>query len=427
VAFNIVEMMNQNPLTLLTPVRNDYIEKLNEILEKFKVGLNAGLNERFNQLGTLHYARWFILQQDSFRDKTAFPVPVRLVFSSNFDGSEEEHVIGLVTVFPEYFDELYECCEGYPEPSSRNTESRKNYLVRWKVNTTAFFVGAPGRSLKQINQEDRLREFIWNVINENRLEGKSAVQIQKVIQQKVDANPEFEWSKKQAPVASINWPGMVIMSLIILFILPLIIIWVLVLHFFYERKDKNCELKRSQLSDDLVRRLEAYEDLFNQNQFTQVLVMKPGKVRLITVQTLMLFARTLIKNFFVKGKLMGIPTIHFARWVLIDNNRHMMFFSNFDGSWNQYLCDFIDKSGWGLTGIFSNTVNFPKTNFLFTGGAYDEEHFLAWSRGTQILTRVWYSAYHHLSIKNIVNNTLIRNELRKDLSEKQAQLFLKRF
>ena len=68
-------------------------------------------------------------------------------------------------------------------------ESRKNYLVRWRVNTTAFFVGAPGRSLKQINQEDRLREYIWNVINENKLDGKSAVQIQKFIQQKVDARP----------------------------------------------------------------------------------------------------------------------------------------------------------------------------------------------------------------------------------------------
>jgi len=420
-------MINQNPLTLLTPVREDSFRKLNEILERFKVGLNAGLNERFNRLGTLHYARWFILQQDSFRDKTAFPVPVRLVFSSNFDGSEEEHVTGLVTIFPEYFDQLYECCEGYPEPSSRDTESRKNYLARWRVNTTAFYVGAPGRSLKQIKQEDQLKEYIWNVINENKFDGKSAVQIQKFIQQKVDATPEFEWSKKPADVPSINWVGMGIMSLILLILLPVLIIWVLVLHFFYERKDKNCELKRSHLNDDQVRRLEAYEDLFNQNQFTQVLVMKPGKVRLITVQALMLFARTLIRNLFVNGKLMGIPTIHFARWVLIDNNKHMIFFSNFDGSWQQYLGDFIDKSGWGLTGIFSNTANFPKTNFLFTGGAYDEEHFLAWSRSTQILTRVWYSAYHHLSIKNIVNNTLIRNELRKNLSEKRAQLFLKRF
>lgn len=420
-------MITQNPLTLLTPVSKNSIDKLNEILEKFKVGLNENLNERFNKLGTLHYARWFILREDSFRDKTAFPIPERLVFSSNFDGSVEDHVEGLVTIFPEYFDELYECCEEYPEPSQRNTAARKNYLLRWEVKEAAFYIGAPGRSLKQIQQEDQLKIFIRNFINHNNWKGKSAIQIQKAIQEEVDKNAEFSWSKNPAPTKKTNWPGMIIMSLVILILLPVIIIWIVVLHFFYERKDKNCYDKRSQLNDNLVKRLEEDEDLFNQNQFTQVLVMKPGKVRLITVQALMLFARTLIGNFFVKGKLMGIPTIHFARWVLIDDNRHMMFFSNFDGSWNQYLCDFIDKSGWGLTGIFSNTVNFPKTNFLFTGGAYDEEHFLAWSRGTQILTQVWYSAYHNLSIKNIVNNTIIRNELWQNLSEEKAKVFLKRF
>lgn len=420
-------MIKQNPLTLLTPVREDRFEKLTAILERFQVGLNHGLNERFNQLGTLHYARWFILQESSFRDKTAFAVPVRLVFSSNFDGDEDKHAEGLVTVFPEYFDELYECCEGYPEPAARNTETRKNYLLKWKVKTTAFYPGAPGRTLKQIQQEDQLKKFIRSFINAKKWDGITALEIQKSVKEEVYKHPEFEWAKKPAQIRKTNWPGLILMGLIMLILLPVIIVWILVLHFFYERKDKNCYDKRSQLNDDLVHRLEAYEDLINQNQFTQVLVMKPGKVRLITVHALMLFARTLIKNLFVKGKLMGIPTIHFARWVLIDNNKHMMFFSNFDGSWNQYLCDFIDKSGWGLTGIFSNTVNFPKTRFLFTGGAYDEEHFLAWSRGTQILTQVWYSAYHDLSIKNIVNNTLIRNELSKDLSEKQAQIFLKRF
>ncbi|HSQ43644.1 MAG TPA: hypothetical protein VLM16_01530 [Ginsengibacter sp.] len=420
-------MISQNPLTLLTPVRQDCIEKLNAILERFKVGLNVGLNERFNKLGTLHYARWFILREDSFRDKTAIPLQERLVFSSNFDGGEDEHIIGLVTIFPEYFDELYECCEGYPEQGMRNTEARKNYLSKWKVKTAAFYVGAPGRTLQQIKQEDTLRKYLWTIVNSNSWDGKSAVAIQKYLREKVNADPELAWSKQPVKSPSTNWPGMILMSLIMLILLPVILIWILILHFFYERRDTNCTATRSQLNDDLVRRLEADEDLFNQNQFTQVLVMKPGKVRLITVHALMLFARTLIKNLFVKGKLMGIPTIHFARWVLIDNNKHMMFFSNFDGSWNQYLCDFIDKSGWGLTGIFSNTVNFPKTRFLFTGGAYDEEHFLAWSRGTQILTQVWYSAYHHLSIKNIVNNTLIRNELWKDLTEEQAQLFLKRF
>src|ERR1700676_955830 len=197
-------MINQKPLTLLTPVRLDCLKQLNEILEKFKVGLNLGLNERFNQLGTLHYARWFILREDSFRDKPAFPLKERLVFSSNFDGGIEEHVIGLVTVFPEYFDELYACCEGYPLPEKRNTESRKNYLIRWKVDSSAFYVGAPGRSLQQIKQEDQLKIFIGNFISHNKWNGQTAVQIQKAIQQEVDKNQEFAWSKKQPHVAWIN-------------------------------------------------------------------------------------------------------------------------------------------------------------------------------------------------------------------------------
>ena len=126
---------------------------------------------------------------------------------------------------------------------------------------------------------------------------------------------------------------------------------------------------------------------------------------------------------------MGIPTIHFARWVILDGGRQVLFFSNFDGSWQQYLGDFIDKSGWGLTAIFSNTADFPRSRYLFWGGAYDEEHFLAWARHTQVPTQVWYSAYPQLSIKNVNTNSAIRHRelIKKDLDEQQAQTFLNRF
>jgi hypothetical protein len=129
---------------------------------------------------------------------------------------------------------------------------------------------------------------------------------------------------------------------------------------------------------------------------------------------------------FVKGKLMGIPTIHFARWVQINDKKRMLFLSNFDGSWTQYLGDFIDKSGWGLTGIFGNTSGFPKALFLIMKGAYNERQFLAWARYTQIQTQVWYAADTSQSIKNINNNTIVRNEFSKSLSERQAKLFLAR-
>src|ERR1035438_7871886 len=189
-------MVHQNPFTLLTPVRPDASGKLKEILEKFKVGLHMDLNERFKQLGTLHYARWFILREDSFRDKTAFSIPERLVFSSNFDGEIDDHVEGLVTVFPEYFDELYECCEGYPVAGERSLATRKQYLVQWKVKPAAFYIGAPGRGLQQIQQEDRLREFIRNFVIGNNWKGQTAAQIHQAIRDEVDKNPQFEWSDR---------------------------------------------------------------------------------------------------------------------------------------------------------------------------------------------------------------------------------------
>jgi hypothetical protein len=278
--------------------------------------------------------------------------------------------------------------------------------------------------------------------------------IHRSLKEQVFSDKKFSWITKSYKMPSIYSFNMflLVISIIILLpaiigiLLPVIIVWVLIVQYGYERKDEYFTMTRSGLDEKKVEVLETYEDLgkedqseeskdpidkktkaqmFYQNQFTQLVDMKEGKVRLITFNALMLLARILIPTWFVKGKLMNIPTIHFARWVLFDDNKRVLFFSNFDGSWQQYLGDFIDQSGWGLTGIFSNTKNFPKTRFLFTGGAYDEEHFLAWSRNSELSTQIWYSAYPDLSIKNVNNNSRLRVLLSKNLSNKGAKKFLK--
>lgn len=419
-------MILQRPLILLTLVRPDRIDSLNEILNGIKTAMQAGTESEFKKLNTVHYARWVMLSRESFRDEPAFPVPVRLVFSSNYDGDEEAHLDDLVTGLEKYIDQVYECCEGYPESNNRNAGSRKNYLKQWRIKTSAFYVGAPGRSLNQIHQENSLRNYIWNYVTKNNWDGKSANEIHQSIRNEVDSKPEFTWSKQKVKVPGIKWLPLIGYGLLVIAVLPFMILWILYIFLFHELRDKYKPTTLSQIPDSLVNKLEKDEDLFAQNQFTQVVVMKPGIVRQLNFRIWMLRTKVLASYMFVKGKLLNIPTIHFARWVLFDNKKHVLFFSNFDGSWQQYLGDFIDQSGWGLSGIFSNTVNFPTTRFMVTGGAYDEEHFLAWSRSTQIPTNVWYSAYPHLSIKNIINNTKIRNELRDNLSEKRAQLFLKR-
>jgi hypothetical protein len=420
-------MTPQNPLTLVTPVKNGEHDNLDTLLMKIRKDIINGLPQQFEDLNTIHYARWILLEPKDADGKSQPGVGVRLVFSSDFDGDESQHLSDISTKCAQFFDDMYSHCEGYPEPKDRTPESRKNYLSRWRVKPSAFFAGAPGRTLPQIRQENELRNHVWNLIKAGSWNNKSANEIHNAIKENVLATKDFEWAKQSTKMPAIKWLGMALLGIILLVLLPFIIIWVLIINFFLEPKDEQLGLTPSQVDEAHIKKLEEYEDLQNQNQFTQVLVMKPGKIRLITLQGLMLFAKSLISYLFVNGKLMGIPTIHFARWVMIDDQKRMLFFSNFDGSWQQYLGDFIDKSGWGLTGIWSNTQKFPRTKFLFAAGAYDEEHFLAWSRYFQIPTAVWYCAYPQLSIKNIINNSYIRNELFKDLNEQDAQKFLNRF
>jgi hypothetical protein len=415
--------VHQNPITIVTFVIPEHAFQLEHKLFEIKKRLLENLHVDLANLGTIHYARWFIIDAPKEQGNPDNE-KMKLVFSSNFDGSINDNLNDLCTKSSELIDSIYQYCEGYPELINRTVETRVDYLLKSNISAASFYRGSPHRSLSQIIQESKLQQFLRTELDKQSWDQYSAKEVCAFLQAKVRGIPEFDWTKTPFKMPSINWLGMAMVVAVLLLLLPFLIIWILIVQFFYERKDKYFTLTRSQLNERKIKKLESYEDIEFQNQFTQLAIMKPGKVRLITFKMMMYLSRFLIKYLFNQGKLMGIPTIHFARWVLFDNNKRVMFMSNFDGSWQQYLGDFIDKSGWGLTGIFSNTTIFPKTRFLFFGGAYDEEHFLAWSRNTELRTQIWYNAYPHLSIKNVNNNSRIRSLLFKDLSEKKSQEFL---
>ncbi len=451
-------MPNQNPLTLITPIKPERLEDLYSYLSELKYALEKGNHPLFEKSNTVHYLRWLIIDDNKsifFKDSSRHP---KLVFSSNFDGTVDRHLVDLCSHGEEeLLDKLYGCCEDYPEQGQRHLQSRMEYLRKHIIPVSAFYNGSVNRSLVQIKQEYKLKIFLRSALDQKDWINYTAKDIHAELKNNVSDNTEFEWAKTNFKIPQTNWFKLALLGLTIFILLPVIIIWIIIVQFRYEKNDEYYVKSRSDLNPEKIKILEEYEDLTDgkdqdsdkkdkvinyQNQFSQLVEMKPGKVRLITFKAMMLFARVLIPAKFIDGELMGIPTIHFARWVLFDNNERVLFFSNFDGSWQQYLGDFIDQSGWGLSAIFSNTKVFPKTNFLgisgvtamskffpksgplFPGGAYDEEHFLAWSRDSELPTQIWYSAYPHLSIKNINNNTRIRTLLFKNLNEKQAKAFL---
>ena len=112
--------------------------------------------------------------------------------------------------------------------------------------------------------------------------------------------------------------------------------------------------------------------------------------------------------------------------MFLNDKRRMVFASNYDGSLEGYMDDFIDKVAWGLNGVFSNGVGYPKTRWLVFDGARDEMAFKNYLRVNQHPTEFWYSAYDDLTAQNIENNSFIRVGLSGSMTDDQAAEWLRR-
>lgn len=145
-----------------------------------------------------------------------------------------------------------------------------------------------------------------------------------------------------------------------------------------------------------------------QNHLTAISTMKVGTLRRLALRLSFYLISISAQKVFKPGFLATINTIHFARWVLLPGTNRLMFFSNYGGSWESYLEDFIAKAAAGLTGVWSNTEGYPRTRWLFLDGARDGDRFKRWARRQQIPTLFWYSAYPGLNTTRIRANSRIR-------------------
>jgi Dyp-type peroxidase family len=169
------------------------------------------------------------------------------------------------------------------------------------------------------------------------------------------------------------------------------------------------------------------ENHIAQNHLAALSVMKPGWLRRFTLRLSLWATVQLVGSSFRAGYLGDLGTINFARWVMVPGTGDLLFLSNYGGSWESYLEDFITKAHSGLTGIWSNTVGFPRASYLFMDGATDGDRFKRWARRQQIPTAFWYSAYPDVTTANIRTNAAIRQGLGAVMTEDEAQSWLSLF
>jgi hypothetical protein len=132
-----------------------------------------------------------------------------------------------------------------------------------------------------------------------------------------------------------------------------------------------------------------------------------GKAYAMNVVTPMRPRRTFLNTFlFMAARalperlmgLLGLSIIHFARWVMIRRNTwpdlgqpkeqllndYMLFVSNFNGTWDQYIDAFADGLPSGLDLFWYSSTKYPKS-IPITG-------FKAYIRANQIDTDHYYNA-----------------------------------
>jgi hypothetical protein len=194
------------------------------------------------------------------------------------------------------------------------------------------------------------------------------------------------------------------------------------------------QLERADSSQDappvnphLLREMAEREDWIPQNHMGSIVLIKPGILRSLLIRTghlgvgLLLRASASARS----GYLGSMRTIHFAHWAMVNNKSRLMFFSNFDQTWESYLDDFIEKAHLGLTLAWSCGVGFPPTRFLVLDGASRGRQFKEWARHSMAVSHFWYSAYKDLSTNQIERNFRIALGLRKTaLSDRESATWI---
>ncbi len=166
-------------------------------------------------------------------------------------------------------------------------------------------------------------------------------------------------------------------------------------------------------SPELVSALRSWEDCHSggPDHMASLVIIKPGWLRWLLIRVGMRALTLAVRATSTDGYLGSMRTIHFAHWAIVDGGRRLLFLSNFDGSWESYLDDFIEKAHAGLTLAWGNCIGFPPPEYLSLGGAAQGRKFKAWARCSMTPSRFWYAAYPALTVNQIVRQAAIARGL----------------
>jgi len=416
--------MEQDTLTIAAEVDATRLEPLETVLADLRRDLDPRTRTAdpvvdLPKLGTIHFARFVLIRDERGR-------PPCLLFATDFDGGRAAHLGVLADQVGPGLEQVFAHCKGFRP--GRGVGALVRWMAEHSIEPLCTYRGHPGRGVDQIRQErtlcDALRRHLASLPANPGLDGRSAchayVQGVGQLAPLLDPPPPARLPQWKKMGLRLRWFAGNTHRLV---------------RALWRIEGQLAELERAESQaffdarkaataagaalHGTGRSLLEHEDLAVSNQLTSVAELKPQPLRREILELVLSAAHLRARTRFDRGDLSGIRTIHFARWFLLDeppgspHPPRLVFFSNYDGSWESYLGDFVDQAAWKLTAIWANTQGFPPTEDLVFKGASQERWFKEFVRRVQVPTQVWYAAYPDLTVSEVNRNSKLRELLPK--------------
>lgn len=416
-------MTPQSNFMVVAPIISERETELRQLLDSMNRGSeqvdpNNALVP-FAEFEALHFARFVILDDKTTEDVRVYGLsprtyPLYLAFLGDVDGDADAFLGKLTKRAGKGLWKIFSCCQGLGADTDL-----LNWMKQHDAPPIAVYVNWRGRTVRQIREEAALYDALQSCIE------KDSVTLHELPLREVHGKlRSFVTAEQSAGRLTLSredptpiaWKikkvaHMVGFPLLGLLLSPLLLVaapfYIIALRRLEKSDPVVCPTADQEHSDNLS----SFEDHDVTNQFSAMGSLKPGLVRLLTTVAVLKTVNYGARHITRAGRLGRIRSIHFARWVFVAGRERMIFCSNYDGSVESYMDDFINKTGFGLNASFSNGIGYPRTNWLVRDGCIDERNYKEYLRRHTLPSQVWYKAYPGLSAVDLERNTRIRRGL----------------
>lgn len=340
--------VKQTALMVAVPVLADQQQALLEALASGEAKILAA----FQQSPSTHFARLVVIENS------------RLLFSSNFDGELEPYLRELASSVGPALEPILIHCQGYTEGTAGNFSRLSSFVSEYSIPVYTFYVALPEATVQDITVSASERLVYNDELTQDQ------------------GTPPLTGPLPPTPAPAPSGSTSVVAT-----DLGNVLQWIVGIR--QGTQDENANIQTSSILAEI-------EDIYVQNQMTVIVPVKKSPLSRLILKIVLWAVNRAAQG--ARGSLSGITTIHFARWTVIDGGDNLLFESNYDGSWESYIDDFVDSASLGMNLIWGNCVGFP------LGGSKDVEAFKAYIRANQIPSQVFYSAYPDLTMRNILTD-----------------------